>query len=53
MRGKWEEFSLDMLITLAIRADNVFNEQKITHRGADGARGNAPRWLSAGLKLKF
>ncbi len=21
MRGKWEEFSLDMLITLAIRAD--------------------------------
>ncbi|WP_347888346.1 hypothetical protein ABHF54_13385 [Nitrosomonas europaea] len=31
MRGKWEEFSLDMLITLAIRADNVFNEQKITH----------------------
>jgi len=35
------------------RIDNIFDEQRITHRGADGARGNAPRWLSVGLKYQF
>ncbi len=36
-----------------VRMDNVFDEQRITHRGADGARGNAPRWTSFGLKFRF
>lgn len=36
-----------------LRVDNVFDRQRITHRGADGARGNAPRWTSIGLKLRF
>jgi len=35
------------------RIDNLFDEQRITHRGADGARGNAPRWVSFGLKYQF
>lgn len=46
-------YPLSRWADMYFRADNIFNEQKITHRGADGARGNAPRWLSAGLKLKF
>lgn len=35
------------------RLDNVFDEQAITHRGADGARGNAPRTAAVGLRLSF
>ncbi|MDO5505303.1 MAG: TonB-dependent receptor [Pseudoxanthomonas suwonensis] len=35
------------------RIDNLFDQQRITHRGADGARGNAPRSLSVGLRLTF
>lgn len=36
-----------------VRVENALDQQKITHRGADGARGNAPRWTSVGLKLRF
>lgn len=46
-------YPINRFIDAYFRADNVFNEQKITHRGADGARGNAPRWLSGGLRVKF
>jgi len=35
------------------RLDNVFDEQAITHRGADGARGNAPRTAAVGVRLSF
>lgn len=35
------------------RVENVFDQQKITHRGADGARGNAPRAYGIGLRLKY
>ena len=35
------------------RVDNVLDERRITHRGADGARGNAPRSYGLGLRLKF
>lgn len=38
---------------LYVRIDNVLDQQRITHRGADGARGNAPRWSSAGIRLRF
>lgn len=35
------------------RMENVFDERSITHRGSDGARGNAGRYLGAGLRLRF
>lgn len=35
------------------RVDNVLDERRIIHRGADGARGNAPRGYAVGLRLKF
>ena len=35
------------------RIDNLFDQQRITHRGADGARGNAPRWVGFGFRLKY
>lgn len=35
------------------RIDNVLDERRITHRGADGARGNAPRSYGLGLRVKF
>ncbi|WP_202845367.1 TonB-dependent receptor family protein [Luteimonas saliphila] len=35
------------------RIDNVLDERRITHRGADGARGNAPRGYAVGLRLDF
>lgn len=35
------------------RVDNLLDAQKITHRGADGARGNAPRGYGVGLRLTF
>lgn len=35
------------------KADNLFDKQRITHRGSDGARGNAPRWIGAGLRIKY
>ena len=38
---------------LYARIDNVLDEQRITHRGADGARGNAPRSYGFGLRLRF
>ncbi len=36
-----------------LKINNAFDEQKIMHRGADGARGNAPRWVGVGLRLKY
>lgn len=36
-----------------LRVENAFDQQEITHRGADGARGNAPRWTSLGMRLRF
>ena len=35
------------------RINNVFDQQRITHRGADGARGNAPREYTLGVRVKF
>ncbi|PJK09782.1 ferric citrate transporter FecA [Lysobacteraceae bacterium NML120232] len=35
------------------RVNNLFDQQRITHRGADGARGNAPREYTLGLRVKF
>ncbi|MGY0505050.1 TonB-dependent receptor family protein [Luteimonas sp. e5] len=38
---------------LYVRVNNVFDQQRITHRGADGARGNAPREFSIGMRTTF
>lgn len=38
---------------LYLKVENVFDQQKITHRGADGARGNAGRSAAVGLRLNF
>jgi len=46
-------YPLSDAVKLYARIDNVFDEQRITHRGADGARGNAPRWISFGLNVRF
>lgn len=35
------------------KVENIFDQQRITHRGADGARGNAPRSVAVGLRLTF
>ena len=36
-----------------VRIDNLLDQQRITHRGADGARGNGPRSFSVGMRLSF
>jgi len=46
-------YQLSDAASVYARVDNLFDEQRITHRGADGARGNAPRWVSFGLKYQF
>ncbi|MCP5338923.1 MAG: TonB-dependent receptor [Sinobacteraceae bacterium] len=46
-------YPLNERLGVYFRIDNVFDEQRITHRGADGARGNASRWTSLGLRLNF
>lgn len=46
-------YPVSALANLYFRVENAFDQQKITHRGADGARGNASRWASLGLKMRF
>lgn len=46
-------YPITAAVDFYLRVDNVLDQQRITHRGADGARGNAPRWSSLGLKLRF
>jgi Fe(3+) dicitrate transport protein len=35
------------------KVENVFDARKITHRGADGARGNPARYVGGGLRVGF
>jgi len=35
------------------KVENLLDERKITHRGADGARGSAARYLATGLRITF
>lgn len=46
-------FPLSEQVEFYARVDNVLDEQRITHRGADGARGNAPRAYAMGLRVEF
>lgn len=46
-------YALNESTEVYARVNNVFNQQRITHRGADGARGNAPREYTLGVRVKF
>ncbi len=35
------------------KVENLFDQQRITHRGADGARGNSGRSGALGLRVSF
>ena len=46
-------YPLGQSLDLYVRVENAFDQQRITHRGADGARGNSGRWSSLGVRLRF
>lgn len=46
-------YTLSPTLEVYAKVDNVFDERKITHRGADGARGNPAIYSGLGLRLKF
>lgn len=46
-------YDLTDKVEIYARAENLFDERRITHRGADGARGNPGRYLGAGLRVRF
>ncbi|WP_158601811.1 TonB-dependent receptor family protein [Solilutibacter pythonis] len=46
-------YALNESTEVYARVNNVFNQQRITHRGADGARGNAPREYTLGIRVRF
>lgn len=46
-------FRLTDTVDLYAKVDNVFDERKITHRGADGARGNPARYAGLGLRVAY
>lgn len=45
--------ALNSSAELYVKVENLFDQQKITHRGADGARGNQGRTAGIGLRLSF
>jgi len=46
-------YTLGSSVDLYARLENILDERKITHRGADGARGNSARYLGTGLRISF
>lgn len=54
-------FTLDLAATRKLtptldvyaRVENLLDEQRITHRGADGARGNMGRYVGVGMRARF
>lgn len=46
-------YALSNQAELYARIENILDEQEITHRGSDGARGNMGRNGSVGLRLSF
>ncbi len=46
-------YALSKDVEVYAKADNVFDTQKITNRGPDGARGNMGRYVGAGLRVSF
>lgn len=46
-------YSLNEFTQLYGKVENLFDQQRITHRGADGARGNSGRSGALGLRVSF
>lgn len=46
-------YRLSEMAELYVKMENVFDERRITHRGADGARGNIGRNGALGVRLNF
>jgi Fe(3+) dicitrate transport protein len=46
-------YALTPTVDLYARIDNLFDERAITHRGADGARGNPARYIGGGVRVNF
>lgn len=46
-------YSLTKSVDLYARVENVFDEHKISHRGADGARSNPGRYFGGGVRATF
>lgn len=46
-------YQLSRDVQVYAKVDNVFDEQKITNRGPDGARGNMGRYVATGLRVDF
>ncbi len=54
-------FTVDLAASLRVtpsldlyaRVENLFDQRRITHRGADGARGNPARYFGVGLRARF
>ena len=54
-------FTVDLAATLKVsstldlyaRVENLLDEQRITHRGADGARANMGRYVGVGVRARF
>lgn len=46
-------YALTSAVDIYARVENIFDNQRITHRGADGARGNPGRYIGGGLRVNF
>ncbi len=46
-------YALTRAVDVYARVENLFDQQRITHRGADGARGNPGRYVGGGLRVNF
>lgn len=46
-------YQVSPAVEIYAKIDNLFNQQRITSRGPDGARGNMGRYAAVGLRAKF
>lgn len=46
-------YQVSRAVEVYAKLDNVFDKQKITSRGPDGARGNMGRYFAAGMRVSF
>ncbi|MFN4023895.1 MAG: TonB-dependent receptor family protein [Hyphomonas sp.] len=46
-------YDLTGSVEVYTKVDNLFDERAITHRGADGARGNPGRYFGVGVRVNF
>ena len=46
-------YNISESVEVYTKVENIFDERAITHRGADGARGNPGRYAGVGIRLNF